>query len=59
MMNIKEKTMKFMEEFYVYEHVCGAMIAVDGIQDFGLLGPHLASYQPYFKDAKWLFDYGI
>lgn len=57
MLNIREKTIRFLEEFYVFDHVCAAMLVMDDIQDFGLLGPHLESYEPYFKEVKWLFDY--
>lgn len=41
MLNIKEKAMRFLEEFYVFEHVCAAMMVVDDIQDSGLLGPNI------------------
>lgn len=57
MLNIKEKVMVFLEEFYVFNQICAAMIIVDDIQDSELLGHYLATYKPYFQDVKWLFDY--
>lgn len=55
MLNIKEKVMKFMEEFYVFDHVCAAMCIVE---DEHYISKSCSTYfAPEFKSVRWLFDY--
>lgn len=57
MLNIKEKVMVFLEEFYVYEQACAAMTIIDDGQYLGCFKACAVDFAPEFQSVKWLLDY--